>query len=111
MPHGGASPGLLGRSKGPLLSGIRAGPDQFIPHDDAKALESELREAGGCSTLSSTKLRTEPVTAFFNEGIRPGFGALRTQGRRAASSWGRTVQRPGRDQLTGNIRGRKAERA
>lgn len=80
MPHGKPD---FSTVKGPLL-GHFGTADQFIPHDDAKALESELRDAGVDVTFH---YYDGAGHAFFNETDRLG-----TYDADAAQlSWGRTV--------------------
>jgi carboxymethylenebutenolidase len=80
MPHGKPD---FSTVKGPLL-GHFGTADQFIPHDDAQALESELREAGVDVTFH---YYDGAGHAFFNETDRLG-----TYDADAAQlSWGRTV--------------------
>jgi carboxymethylenebutenolidase len=80
MPHGKPD---FSRVKGPLL-GHFGTADQFIPHEDATALESELRDAGVDVTFH---YYDGAGHAFFNETDRLG-----TYDADAAQlSWGRTV--------------------
>jgi carboxymethylenebutenolidase len=80
MPHGKPD---FSTVTGPLL-GHFGTADQFIPHDDAKALESELRDAGLDVTFH---YYDGAGHAFFNETDRLG-----TYDADAAQlSWGRTV--------------------
>ncbi len=80
MPHG--KPDFT-RVKGPVL-GHFGTADQFIPYDDAKALESQMRDAGVDVTFHYYDERGH---AFFNEVDRLG-----TYDEQAAQlSWQRTV--------------------
>ena len=80
MPHG--KPDFT-KIKGPVL-GHFGTADEFIPHDDAKALESELRDAGVEVTFH---YYDGAGHAFFNELDRLGtYDASAAQ-----ASWERTV--------------------
>jgi carboxymethylenebutenolidase len=83
MPHGKPD---FSKLKGPVL-GHFGSADEFIPPDQARALESELRAAGSDVTFNYYDGATH---AFFNDADRP--NRVGTYDPEAArSSWDRTV--------------------